>query len=400
MPSHSAKPAAVPRFFFMNTRTVPRLLLGLAAALSPGVLRAADPVNLALHCEYVSSDPNVYGWEVPGLTDGVWGVDATTCYATGKSAAFPKTVTVDLQAVRSVGSVVFGVPRFGSTRTVDVSLSVDGTHFSVAGTHTFEQGSAQRAVVTGAKTDARYVRLTFQDHYPDTPKMPGTYAFISELEVYEGPAPAPPDPALAAITPTVKDPERHRAFLARIAEAPVGVLFLGDSILDRWPRYGETSWLKFAPNQPANFGIGGDQTSDLLWRVENGELDGIQSRAVVILIGTNNAERDQPEWTAAAVKKIVETVRGKLPASKILLLGLLPRDHQDSPSRQRNTAVNGMIAPLADGRSVRFLDVGPAMLDDHGEIADGLMSDGLHPTAKGYEIMSRAILPALAEMLH
>ena len=197
---------------------------GLAAALSPGVLRAADPVNLALHCEYVSSDPNVYGWEVPGLTDGVWGADATTCYATGKSAAFPKTVTVDLRAVRSVGSVVFGVPPFGSTRTVDVSLSVDGTHFSVAGSHTFEQGSAQRAVVTGAQTDARYVRLTYQDHYPDTLKMPGTFVFTSELEVYAGPAPAPPDPALAAVTPTVKDPDRHRVFLARIAEAPVGVL--------------------------------------------------------------------------------------------------------------------------------------------------------------------------------
>ncbi len=384
---------------FMPTRTFARVLLSLAATLSPGVLHAEPPVNLALHAEYVSSDPNVYGWEQPGLTDGVWGADATTCYATGKSPAFPKTVTVDLRAAQPVSNIVFGVPPLGSTRTVDVSLSADGTRFTGVGTHTFDQNGAQRAVVTIPRTEARYVRLTFQDHYPDTPKMPGNYAFVSELEVYDGPAPTPPDPALMASTPTVKDPDRHQGFLARIAEAPVGLLFLGDSILDRWPRFGETSWLQFAPEQPANFGVGGDQTGHLLWRIENGELDGIHPKAVVILIGTNNVERDQPEWTAAAIKTIVETVRGKLPSSKILLLALLPRDGRDSPSRQRNTAVNGLIAPFADGEAVRFLDLGPLLVDDHGEIAADLMPDRLHPTAKGYERMSRAMQPLLAEML-
>ncbi len=383
----------------MNIRTVLCILLGGLAAWPSAPLRAAPPVNLALHCEYTSSDPNVYGWEQPGLTDGAWGADATTCYATGKSPDFPKTVTVDLRAVQTVSNVVFGVPPFGSTRTVDVSVSADNARFTSLGTHVFAQGLTQRAVVSGPPTPARYVRLTYVDHYPDALKVPATFALTSELEVYAGPPPDAPDPALAASTPAVKDRDRHVAFLERIAAGPVGLLFLGDSIFDRWPRFGELSWLRFAPDQPADFGVGGDVTENLLWRVENGELDGVHPRAVVILVGTNNVERDQPEWTAAGVQKIVETVRGKLPSSKILLLGLLPRDRSDSLTWQRNAAVNTLIARLADRRAVWFLDPGKALLDDKGELAAGMLSDGLHPNAKAYEIMSRVMAPTLAEML-
>ena len=383
----------------MNTRTALRGLLGLAAILSLPSLQAAPPVNLALHCEYASSDPNTFGWEQPGLTDGVWGSDATTCYATGKSPVFPKFVTVDLRSIHPVSTVVFGVPPFGCTKTVNVSVSIDNVNFAPFGSHVFAQGVAQRAEVTGTKTDARYVRLTYQDHYPDTPETPGAFAFTSELEVYEGPAPAAPDPALTASTPAAKDPERHQAFLARLAAAPVDLLFLGDSILDRWPRYGEPSWLKLAPFQPADFGLGGDQTENLLWRIQNGELDGIHPQAVVILIGTNNVARDQPEWTAAGIAKIVETVRGKLPETKVLLVGLLPRDLSDSVNRKRNAAVNVLISKLADGRSVYYLDIGTAFLDDQGEIPLDLMPDRLHPGVKGYEVWYRLMIPKLKEML-
>src|SRR5438105_8786678 len=156
------------------------------------------------------------------------------------------------------------------------------------------------------------------------------------------PSPKPRSTA-DAITPAVKNPERHREFLFRITEGEVGLLFLGDSIIDFWPRKGEWSWLKFAPYHPADFGIAGDRTEHLLWRITNGELDGINPKVTVIMIGTNNIGHDyateKPEWVAAGVKKIVDTVREKLPNTKVLLLAIFPRDAADSPQRQAVEAI-------------------------------------------------------------
>src|SRR5687768_6223587 len=101
-------------------------------------------------------------------------------------------------------------------------------------------------------------------------------------------APKKPRTEADAVTPAIKDRHRHDMFLYRITQGDVGLLFLGDSITDGWPRSGEWSWLKFAPYKPANFGIGGDRTEHLLWRITNGELDGIKPKVTVLMIGTNN----------------------------------------------------------------------------------------------------------------
>ncbi len=210
-----------------------------------------------------------------------------------------------------------------------------------------------------------------------------------------------PDPAQQALTPEPRADKLylHQAFLGRVAQGePVDVLFLGDSITDRWPRVGECSWLKLAAYHPANFGVGGDRTEHVIWRLANGELENIRPKVVVILIGTNNAGRDEPEWTAAGVAKIVEMVRRKLPDAKILLLAIFPRDARDSPSRRKNAAVNALIARLADGKHVRFLDIGPVFLDAKGDIPKEVMPDGLHPGPKGYDLWFRALQPVLDEL--
>ena len=217
-------------------------------------------------------------------------------------------------------------------------------------------------------------------------------------------------PALAAktrtaedsLTPTVKDPKRHEQFLARIKEGPVGLLLLGDSITDFWPGRGKESWEKLAPYHPADFGISADRTEHVLWRITNGELDGIAPKTVMIMIGTNNIghfQEEQPEWAAAGVKKIVETVHAKLPETKVLLLSVFPRDRKNSSARQKVEAINEIISKLDDGNKTRYLDISKSFLDADGEIPNDIMPDGLHPNAHGYDLWYEAMQPLLDKMM-
>jgi beta-glucosidase len=219
--------------------------------------------------------------------------------------------------------------------------------------------------------------------------------------VTPAPVPLPRTPDQAATpTPVSRNPTRHAECLYRIKEGDIGLLFLGDSITDFWPRRGEYSWLKFAPYNPADFGISGERTDDVLWRITNGELDGIHPKVVVLMIGTNNATAgDQSEWTAAGIEKIVATIRVKLPESKILLLGIFPRDPKANARRTINANVNAIISKLDNGSSIRYLDIGNVFLDTNGDIPPDIMPDKLHPAAAGYDRWYAAMLPLLTEMM-
>ena len=120
--------------------------------------------------------------------------------------------------------------------------------------------------------------------------------------------------------------ELHEAFLARTKSGPIGVLFLGDSRTAGWRRAPHIWEHYFGKYQPANFGIGGDQTQHVIWRIENGELEGINPKAVVLMIGTNNSGAHTGEQIANGVTKIVELIRAKLPQTKVLLYAIFPRD--------------------------------------------------------------------------
>ena len=223
------------------------------------------------------------------------------------------------------------------------------------------------------------------------------------------PAPAsakrsgPPRRENDAVNPRLFKKNRHEGFMKRKAAGPIGMVFLGDSITDGWPRHGRDTWAKFAPYQPANFGISAMRTEGLLWNITHGELDGLQPKATVILIGVNNLLQcpdEQPEWAAAGIQKIVATVREKTPCSKILLMGIFPaRNPADHPVRARIAAVNQWIAKLDDGKNIRFLDIGSQFLDANGSVRKDLMPDGLHPNAKGYQVWHDAMQPILAKML-
>jgi lysophospholipase L1-like esterase len=217
-----------------------------------------------------------------------------------------------------------------------------------------------------------------------------------------------------AVVPVPRDPnwvKRHEGFVEIARQGGVDVLFLGDSITDAWRRPapgGKRIWdAHFAPLRAANFGISGDRTQHVLWRLENGELDGIKPKAVVLMIGTNNtglerdgAPRNTPAETAAGVAAIVKTLRTKQPHAKILLLAIFPRgESPDHPQRRQIAEINAAIAKLADGRNVRFLDIGGRFLDADGTLPKEIMPDFLHPHEKGYEIWAAAIKEPLAAML-
>ena len=188
--------------------------------------------------------------------------------------------------------------------------------------------------------------------------------------------------------------------MRRKSEGPVGILFLGDSITDWWPKNGKDPGKNLRPNNPANFGIMAMRTEGLLWNITQGEIDGLTPKTTVILIGVNNILQcpdERPEWVAAGIGKIVATARERMPDTKILLMGILPaRNPASHPARARIAEVNRLIANLDDGIHVRFLDIGSKFLDAEGNVRKDLTIDSLHPNAKGYQIWKDALLPLVS----
>jgi lysophospholipase L1-like esterase len=203
--------------------------------------------------------------------------------------------------------------------------------------------------------------------------------------------------------------QRHESFVALAKAGGIDVLFLGDSITDFWRDRGKAIWdREYAPLHAANFGISADRTQHVLWRLQNGEVDGIAPKVVVLLIGTNNtgvetngSPRNTVEEALQGVKLVVSTLRTKLPQTKILLLGIFPRgDPKGPPAGAPDIKViNAALAKLDDGKAIRFVDFGAKLLATDGTVSKELMPDLLHPNAAGYEIWADAIRAPLAEML-
>jgi lysophospholipase L1-like esterase len=196
---------------------------------------------------------------------------------------------------------------------------------------------------------------------------------------------------------------REAELSAQAKKGGVDVLFFGDSITERWAGDGGEVWrARYAPMRAANFGIGGDTTQNLLWRLANGELDGLSPKVVVLLIGTNNfgLRGDAPKDVARGVSAVVAGLKRRFPSTKIILLGLLPRGEKaDDPFRASIRAVNERLAKLDDGKNVRYLDIGPKLLEADGSLSKDMMPDFLHIGARGYTIWADAMGPLLRELL-
>ncbi len=205
---------------------------------------------------------------------------------------------------------------------------------------------------------------------------------------------------------------RHEGFLKDLKahNGKVGILFVGDSITDGWrkpldPNTGkgglEVFEKSYGSMDPYNIGIGGDRTQHVIWRLENGEVEGISPKVAVLMIGTNNLGGNTNEEIVAGITKCVKLLNEKLPKTKILLLGVFPRGEKaDNPFRARIKAINEEIAKLDDGgKTVKYLDIGPKFLEPDGTLPKTIMPDALHPNAKGYQIWADATDAAIKELM-
>ncbi len=190
----------------------------------------------------------------------------------------------------------------------------------------------------------------------------------------------------------------HKRYVERAKQGNAPLVFLGDSITQGWG--GNEVWKRFyTPRNAVNFGIGGDRTQHVLWRIENGEFDGITPKLIVLMIGTNNIHNDTPDEIAKGVETIVHKLGEKLPATKILLLAVFPRGEKPSAVRERIKALNEKIARLDDGSRVHYLDIGKSFLEPDGTLSRETMPDFLHLSRKGYRIWAEAMEPTLWSML-
>lgn len=187
----------------------------------------------------------------------------------------------------------------------------------------------------------------------------------------------------------------------KAAEGNVDLIFIGDSITDAWSGPGKAAWAQHYGHRKAiNAGIGGDRTQHVLWRLQNGNLDGITPKLAVIMIGTNNAKDNKPEETAQGVTEIVNYLQKRLPETKILLLAVFPRGATvEDPLRQKNAKVNQIIAKLDEREGVTYQDIGAAFLDDEGTLSKEVMPDLLHLTPGAYWTWAQSIESNVAKLL-
>jgi lysophospholipase L1-like esterase len=201
----------------------------------------------------------------------------------------------------------------------------------------------------------------------------------------------------------------HQQLIAKAKAGGIDIYFEGDSITRRWGALDYPDFLAhwkktFHGWNAADFGWGGDRTENILWRLENGELDGVNPKVVVIMAGTNNVGRDPDDATRVSaevsrgVSAIVDAARRKAPGATIVLTAVFPRTGNEvvTPTIRR---INDSLAKMADGRSIRFLDVNSRLADAAGVPLQDMMVDGLHLSLKGYEVWADGLRPILTELL-
>jgi lysophospholipase L1-like esterase len=208
-------------------------------------------------------------------------------------------------------------------------------------------------------------------------------------------------PVLAVPARSTSWLDSHVQFVKLAHEGGINVLFLGDSITQRWLSVGRATWNRdFASLGTYDFGIMGDATQNLLWRVTHGELIGINPKVVVLMVGTNNLSTANAAQITAGISATTKAIHNALPSTKILLLGILPRGGpEDTALRTESAAINQRLTKLANGGSVRFLDASGLFLGSDGMPRLDLMPDQLHPSAAGYQALGQAIVPIVRAML-
>lgn len=210
-----------------------------------------------------------------------------------------------------------------------------------------------------------------------------------------------------SLTPEPQEAEwwmpRHLSKLTEDGRETAEILLIGDSITHGWENKGQEVWPKyFADYGTYNIGYSADRTEHVLWRFENGELDGIDPKVAVVMIGTNNTghRQDPAECTAKGIGMIVDQIKQKLPETNILLLGIFPRESSSNGElRQLNNRINERIEKLGEEKMVTYSNINHVFLDSNGTLPEEIMPDLLHPNEKGYDAWATEMKPMILELL-
>jgi lysophospholipase L1-like esterase len=202
----------------------------------------------------------------------------------------------------------------------------------------------------------------------------------------------------------------HEDLLRKKTQGRVDVYFEGDSIARRWGATDQPDFLanwrsNFTGWNVADFAWGADRTENILWRLQNGELDGLHPKVVVLLAGTNNvgSRPGGPEKVAditRGLQAIVNTFRRNVPDATIILTAIFPRGDDPAVNAEINQ-INANLAAWADGKTVRVLNINDKLADKDGNLVEGMLNehDHLHPTLEGYQVWADALKPMLTELL-
>lgn len=195
---------------------------------------------------------------------------------------------------------------------------------------------------------------------------------------------------------------RHATALARVAQGNVDLIFVGDSITQYWEN-NATIWNQFYGTRNAvNLGCAGDETCNVIWRLDNGEISGISPKLAIVMIGTNNSAWGYTTAeTAAGITAIINRLRTGLPQTKILLLAIFPRGTSSADTiRARNEAVNAVISGYADNNKIYYMNINNVFLNGDGTLVSGAFNaDNLHPAASGYTLWANAIESKVSQLM-
>jgi lysophospholipase L1-like esterase len=323
-------------------------------------------------------------------------------------AGFPKSVILS----RTAFSILLEVKmkRFLSMYSARLCSFAALLLFSTIGINLFGQSQAAASapvpkIVAIARPTAEEIQLAKQSlakfiETADSSVKELNAKYPGLIGVLVPPANSATVPSLAPMFQT-----KHVANLEVAKQGNIDILFMGDSITDFWRNptgayAGKPVLDKYWGDlKVANFGIAGDTTQGVIYRLQNGEGQGFNPKAIMLMIGTNNTGRNSAAEIAEGVGAVVLELQKDFPNAKILLLGIFPRSTAKDPVRATLAEINTIISKLNDGKTVFYLDIGAKFLDADGNIPKDVMSDALHPTTKGYEIWAEAVKEPLGNLL-
>jgi lysophospholipase L1-like esterase len=317
--------------------------------------------------------------------------------------------------------ISYGIPEKGDAKWLDqqgsfMATVAAGPVFRLLGDKdlgvTDDYRTAKMPAVNTGLLDGQLAWRQHDGGHTDAPNWKYFIPWADKFLNYEGaPWEIPADQPVFRTDPNSL--VAHSQLIEKAKHGGIEVYFEGDSIIRRWGAIDYPDLLanwkqNFFGWNAADFGWGGDQTQNILWRLENGELDAVNPKVVVLLAGTNNIGNTSARGDADAsaddvtrgLQAVVRAIQTKAPAATIVVMGVFPRNDNMAwmPIVDR---INGNLSRFADGRKVRYLNINDKLADGDGRLFDGMMNakDRLHPTVKAYQVWADALKPVLTELL-